>query len=138
VSVLLGALPFAAAIIANWMIVSDAFRLGAGESTEVVSYGGVLLAPVAIGGLTPIALAAHKGVSGSDQQLLWLATALVLVFCGLAQVALSDGRRAQRLQHGLSLGPVTLEWLPGWRLVLLLGSALLVFAAVISVVVDSH
>jgi hypothetical protein len=138
VPVLLAALPYAAAIIANWVIVSDAFRLDAGESAEAVSYGGVLLAPVALGGLIPIALAAHKGVSSSDQHLLWLATALTLFFCSITQVALSGGHRAQRLQHGLSLGPVTLEWLPAWRIVLLLGSALLVFAAVISVIVDSH
>jgi hypothetical protein len=138
VSVLLAALPYAAAIIVNWLIVSDAFRPGADDSTEAASYGGVLLAPVAIGGLTPVALAAHKGVSSADQQLLWLATALALLFCGIAQVALSGGQRARRLQHSLSLGPVNLDWLPGWRLVLLLGSALLVFAAIISVIVDGH
>jgi hypothetical protein len=138
VSVLLAVLPYAAAIAANWLIVSDAFRPGADESSEAASYGGVLLAPVAIGGLTPVALAAHKGVSSTDRQLLWLSAALALFFCGVTQVALSGGQRAHRLQHGLSLGPVNLDWLPGWRLVLLLGSSLLVFAAVISVIVDGH
>jgi hypothetical protein len=133
VLVLLAALPYLVAIVVNWMIVSQSFRPG-GESEPGIR-NALLLAPVAIGGLTPLVLLARKGVSNSDKGLLALAAVLAVAFCVIILVALGDTARALKLQDKVTIGGMVIRWLRGWQLILACGSALLIFGGVASIVV---
>lgn len=136
--VLLAAVPYAVAILANWLIVSQIFRPGEVSEAQPGMWTAFLLTPVAIGGLTPIALAARKGVSSSDRDLLALAAVLAFAFTVVALVAFSDSGRALRLQRPVSLRGMSVSWLPGWRLVLILGSVLLAFGAITNIIVAGN
>jgi hypothetical protein len=136
--VLLAGLPYAVAILANWLIVSQIFRPGETRQAQPGTWTAFLLVPVAIGGLTPVALLARKGVSSPDRQLLALSAVLAFAFTVVALLAFSDTERALRLQRPVSLRGMSLSWLLGWRLVLIIGSGLLAFGAITNVIVAGN
>jgi hypothetical protein len=133
--VLLAALPYAVATAANWLIVGQAFRTGDGGEAEPGIRNALLLAPVAIGGLTPMALVARRNVSGSDRALLSLAAILAVAFTVLLTLALSDTDRALSLQKEVAFGRVRLSRIERWQVVLVIGSVLLLFGAVANIIV---
>jgi NO-binding membrane sensor protein with MHYT domain len=136
--VLLAAIPYAVAIVSNWLTVGQTFKPGTSRGVEPGSWSTALLVPVAIGGLTPIALAARKGVSSYDRGLLGLSVALSIAFAVVTMVTLADPDRALKLQNDVTIGRMNLPWLPRWRLVLIIGSLLLVFGAVTNVIVAGN
>jgi hypothetical protein len=136
--VLLAGLPYLVAIIANWLTVGQIFRPGESSQPQPGVWSAFRLAPIAIGGLTPIALLARKGVSSSDRGLLALAAVLAVAFSVIALVAFADTNRALRLQRPVRISGHSWSWLLGWRLILILGSLLLGFAAVSNIIVAGN
>jgi hypothetical protein len=130
---LLAGLPYIVAIAVNWLIVGQSFRAGGDPQPGIRN--ALLLAPVAIGGLTPIALLARKGVSGADRGLLALVALLAVAFSIISLVALGDTRRALKLQKQVGFGGMTIRWLRGWQLMLALGSLLLGLGAAANIIV---
>jgi hypothetical protein len=131
--VLLAALPYVGTIALYWLTTGDLFRDAKGVVPS--NWNWRLVAPVMIGGLTPVALAAKSGLNNSDRGLLLTATGLAILFTLIGMGVLRDGRRFFGLQMPVSIGTRKFNRIPRWRVVLIAGSVLLCYGAVINVIV---
>jgi hypothetical protein len=130
---LLAGLPYVAAIALYWLTASNMVTDAKGEVPS--NWNWRLVGPVMVGGLTPLALAASDGVDGSQQAILLSAPAIAIVFTVVLMAALWDGSGFFRLQRPISAGPVNYTRFPRWRVVVLAGTAVLGYGAVVNVMV---
>lgn len=129
--VLLAALPYAGAIAMYWLTASNLFK----EANGVVpgNWNWRLVAPVMVGGLTPLALAPRDGLTSTERGLLLSGTALAIVYTLVCMTVLRDGKKFFRVQI-----PVTSRGksrLSRWRVMLLVGTAVLCWGAAANVIV---
>jgi len=130
---LLAALPYVATIALYWLTTNDLIRDAEGEIPS--NWNWRLVVPVLVGGLTPLALAASDSVTPANRTLLLSATALAILFTVLFMAALRDGSGFFKLQRPISIGSLNLARFPRWRLILVVGTAILCYGAVANVVV---
>jgi hypothetical protein len=128
---LLAALPYAGAIAMYWLTVTNVFKEAKGTVPD--NWNWRLVAPVMVGGLTPLALAPRDGLDSTERGLLLSVTALAIFFTLICMTVLRDDKKFFRMQI-----PVTVldrSLLPRWRTMLLLGTLVLCWGAVVNVVV---
>ncbi len=133
--VLLAALPYVGTIALYWLTTSDLFRDAKGIVPS--NWNWRLVAPVMVGGLTPLALASRSGVDSSERGLLLTATGLAILFTLIGMGVLRDGKRFFGLQTLLTVGGKKFSRVPRWRVVLIVGTLILCYGAVINVIVAS-
>jgi len=131
--VLLAALPYVATIALYWLTTSGLIKDAEGEAPS--NWNWRLVAPVLVGGLTPLALAASDSVTGSNRTFLLSTTALAILFTVLLMAALQVGSGFFKLQRPISIGSLNLTRFPRWRLILVVGTAILCYGAVTNVIV---
>jgi hypothetical protein len=133
--VLLATLPYIGAIAMYWLTTGDLFRDARGVVPS--NWNWRLVAPVMIGGLTPLALAAKGGVDRADRGLLLTATGLAILFTLIGMGVLRDGKRFFGLQTSLTIGTRKLSRVPRWRVILIVGTILLCYGGTVNVIVAS-
>ena len=131
-SVLLAPLPYLGAILMYWFTSAGLFRDAEGAPPSNWSWRFV--APVMVGGLTPLALAAKNGLDAVQRAALLSATAAAIVFTIVAMGLLREQKffRVQlKISDGDGKNP-RLEWR---HLFVGAGTLILVYAALMNVLV---
>lgn len=131
--VLLAALPYIAAIALYVMTAKDLVRDAEGEVPS--NWNWKLVAPVVVGALTPLALAASDGVSTADRGVLLSVTGLAIVFGIVAMTAMRGQYAFFRLQRPVSLGRVKFTNVPRWKIIVGAGAVILCYGAVVNVLI---
>lgn len=132
---LLAALPYVAAIALYWLTTGDAVGDAEGEAPS--NWKWRFVGPVMVGGLTPLALAATNGISGASRTLLLLTTAMAILFTVLIMAAVKESHFF-RLLRPLSIGAVNFSRFPRWRIIVVVGTAVLCYGAVVNVIVAGN
>jgi hypothetical protein len=135
VFLLLATFPYIGAIALYWQASSNLFRGAKGEPPS--NWSWLLVAPVILGGLTPLALAGRSDLTGSERALLLTATALAILFALVYMGMLRDGQKFFHLQVPLTVRGRTFDRVPRWYLLIFLGSAVLCYGAVVNLMVAS-
>jgi hypothetical protein len=130
---LLAALPYIGALVVYW-VNSDALFRDAGASAPS-NWNWRLVTPVMVGGLTPLALAAKSGLPDGERWLLLSATGLAILYALVSMGTLRDSKKFFRLQLPIGMGNHTFHKWPKWRVLLLVGSLVFIYAATVNMVV---
>jgi hypothetical protein len=133
VSVLLAPLPYVGAIVMYWFTSASLFRDAEGVAPS--NWNWRLVAPVMVGGLTPLALAAKSGLDGVQRGALLSATAAAIVFTLVGMGLLRDDKKFFRLQLALSEGDAKNPRALKWRILVIAGTLVLVYGAIVNVLV---
>jgi hypothetical protein len=134
-SVLLGLAPYAVAIVVYCVNTADIF--GGSRPGAPSNWNWRLVAPVVVGGLTPLGLASSTEIAGSERGLLLSGTAAAVVFGVLTLSVLRSDRAYFRVQLPVTVGQQALRWLP-WRHVIVgVGIVILAYCATTNLVVSS-
>jgi hypothetical protein len=135
VSVLLATLPYIVAVATYSATAHQLFR--GRPQAPPSNWAWLLVAPVAIGGLTPLSLASKANLESSGRALLLSAAALAALFVVLVLNFLRSDRRFWWLERIVSVGNREIRSLR-WRHVFVgLGSAILVYGAAVNIIVSS-
>jgi hypothetical protein len=130
---LLAALPYVGALAVYWLNADALFR-DAG-ATAPSNWNWRLVTPVMVGGLTPLALAAKSGLPDEQRWLLLSATGLAILYTLISMGIFRDSKKFFQLQLPAGMGNHTFRKWPKWRAFLLVGSLVLIYAAVVNMVV---
>ena len=132
-SVLLAPLPYVGAIVMYWFTSASLFRDAEGAVPSNWSWR--LIAPVMVGGLTPLALAAKNGLDGVQRGALLTATAAAIVFTLVGMGLLRDDRKFFRLQLALSEGNAKNPRALKWKILVMVGTLVLLYGAIVNILV---
>lgn len=132
-SVLLAPLPYVGAIMMYWFTSSNLFN----EPREVApsNWNWRFIAPVMVGGLTPLALAAKNGLDPTQRGALLSATAAAIIYTLVGMGRLQNQRKFFRLQLELSEGNAKNPRALRWRIWVAVGTAVLIYGAAVNIIV---
>lgn len=130
---LLAALPYVGALAVYWLNTAALFRDA--EATAPSNWNWRLVTPVMVGGLTPLALAAKSGLQDDQRWLLLSATGLAMLYTLISMGIFRDTKKFFRLQLPAGVGNHAFHKWPKWCAFTLVGSLVLVYAAVVNMVV---
>jgi hypothetical protein len=130
--VLLALLPYGGTIALYWLTSADLFREGRGAAPS--NWNWRLVAPIVVGGLTPLALAARSDVGGSDRGWLLSATGVAILFALICMTLLRNDERFFGLQLEVVIKRKKIGRLPRWRVLVAGGTLLLCYGAAVNVV----
>lgn len=130
---LLAALPYLGTLAVYWLNTAALFR-DAG-ATAPSNWNWRLVTPVMVGGLTPLALAAKSGLQDEQRWLLLSATGLAMLYTLISMGVYRDTQKFFRLQLPVGVGNRTFRKWPKWGAFLLVGSLVLIYAAIVNMVV---
>lgn len=130
---LLAALPYIGAVVVYWLNTANLFRDA--EVMAPSNWNWRLVAPVMVGGLTPLALAAKTGLMDEERWLLLSATGVAILYTLVSMGVLRGERKFFRLQIAIGFGDKKFRNWPRWRPVALMGSLVLVYAATVNMIV---
>lgn len=130
---LLAALPYVGALAVYWLNTDALFR-DAGAAAPS-NWNWRLVTPVMVGGLTPLALAAKSGLQDEQRWLLLSATGLAILYTLISMGIFRDSKKFFQLQLPTGMGNRAFRKWPRWRAFLLVGSLVLIYAAVVNMVV---
>jgi hypothetical protein len=135
-SVLLAVLPYVASIGLYGFTAKDVVSSGEGEAPS--NWNWKLVVPVVVGALTPLALAASDGLSGTERGALLSVTGVAIVFGIGAMTLMRDESAFFGLQQPVFVGKAKLTNIPRWKLLVGTGAIVLCYGAVVNVIVAGN
>ena len=133
---LLAALPYVAALAVYWVNTDALFRDAGAVAPS--NWNLRIVTPVLVAGITPLALAAKSGLHDHQRWLLLSATGIAMLYTLISLGILRDSKKFFRLQLPLGVGERTFTKWPRWRGFLMVGTLVVVYAAVVNMVVAVH
>lgn len=129
----LALVPYVVAIVLYWQMASDLFADA--KKRAPGSWNWRLLSPVLLGGLTPLALAAREDITSGQRVLLITVSVFAIVYTILGMSLLRGRQRFFDIQTPVAVAGHKFDFLPRWCLVAFLGSTILAYGAVVTVIV---
>ena len=133
--VLLAAIPYLVTFYFYWVDSADLFRNARGRIPA--NAGLRLIVPVAIGGLTPLALASkNKGLSGDDRLILLSSTAFSILYLIVVMAALRTVTTFLSLYHPILVRNHVLKFVRGRVALVIVGLLIICYAAAVNIAVS--
>jgi len=132
--VLLALIPYVASVIMYAVASTELFREHSGLDAPS-NWNWRFVAPVTLGGLTPLSLAARHGIDSGDRFMLLTEPAVAILYTIIAMSTLRDVDKFNALLKPVGTARVKYAKLPLWRIVWMAGALIILYGAVINVVV---